>query len=154
MKFGLVHPTRSLNDGGNILDGQSTDRTADIYSQFGSYFGQFGYHKLSDAYTTAIIDKSDEQNGDYRQIDFVKDKVLIEVQFGKDAFMFYDMAKLQYFFNENKADVGIEILPYHALQKQLLNGVSDDDQLVYHIEQLKRHFPVVPVKLIFVDVDA
>lgn len=41
--------------------------------------------------------------GAFKQIDFVKEKVLIEVQFGKYAFMFYDMAKFQYFFNENKA---------------------------------------------------
>lgn len=33
------------------------------------------------------------------------------------AFMFYDMAKFQYFFNENKADVGVEIVPCHDLKK-------------------------------------
>ena len=32
-------------------------------------------------------------------------KLLVEVQFGKYAFMFYDLAKFQYFFNENKCDV-------------------------------------------------
>lgn len=31
--------------------------------------------------------------------------------------MFYDMAKFQYFYNEGKADVGVEIVPSHCLQK-------------------------------------
>jgi len=80
-------------------------------------------------------------------------KVLVEVQFGKYAFMFYDMAKFQYFFNENKADVGVEIVPCHALQRQMSSGVSYGEQLVYDIERLKRHFPAVPVKVLLIDAD-
>ena len=83
----------------------------------------------------------------------LKGKVLVEVQFGKYAFMFYDMAKFQYFFNENKADVGVEIVPCHALKKQMSTGVSYGEQLVYDIERLKRHFPAVPIKVILIDVD-
>ena len=79
--------------------------------------------------------------------------MLVEVQFGKYAFMFYDMAKFQYFFNENKADVGVEIVPCHAMQSQMSTGVSYGEQLVYDIERLKRHFPAVPVKVILIDVD-
>ena len=65
--------------------------------------------------------------------------------------MFYDMAKFQYFFNENKADVGVEIVPCHVLHKQMSTGVSYGEQLVYDIERLKRHFPAVPVKVILID---
>ena len=83
----------------------------------------------------------------------MKGTVLVEVQFGKYAFMFYDMAKFQYFFNENKADVGIEIVPCQALKKQMSTGVSYGEQLVYDIERLKRHFPAVPVKVILIDAD-
>jgi len=89
----------------------------------------------------------------YKQIDFVKGKVLIEVQFGKYAFMFYDMAKFQYFFNENKTDVGIEIVACHALYRGMSSGVSYGEQLVYDIERLKRHFPAVPVKVILIDAE-
>jgi len=91
--------------------------------------------------------------GVFKQIDFVKGKVLVEVQFGKYAFMFYDMAKFQYFFNENKADLGVEIVPCHALKRQMSTGVSYGEQLVYDIERLKRHFPAVPIKVILIDVD-
>jgi len=67
--------------------------------------------------------------------------------------MFYDMAKFQYFFNENKADVGVEIVPCHALKAQMSTGVSYGEQLVYDIERLKRHFPAVPVKVVLVAAD-
>ena len=64
-----------------------------------------------------------------------------------------ETAKLQYFFNENKADMGIEIVPCHALHKQMSTGVSYGEQLVYDIERLKRHFPAVPVKVILIDAE-
>ena len=80
-------------------------------------------------------------------------RVLVEVQFGKYAFMFYDMAKFQYFFNERKADVGVEIVPAYPLKKQMSSGVSFGEQLVYDIERLRRHFPAVPVKIILIDED-
>ena len=89
----------------------------------------------------------------FKQIDFVKNRVLVEVQFGKYAFMFYDMAKFQYFFNEEKADVGIEIVPCRNLQKEMSSGVSYGEQLVGDILRLRRHFPAVPIKVILIDVD-
>lgn len=67
--------------------------------------------------------------------------------------MFYDMAKFQYFFNENKADVGAEIVPCHALKAQMSTGVSYGERLVYDIERLKRYFPAVPVKVVLVAAD-
>lgn len=76
---------------------------------------------------------------------------MVEVQFGKYAFMFYDLAKFQYFFNESKAEVGVEIVPTHTLQMQMSSGVSYGEQLVFDIERLRRHFPSVPVKIIFID---
>lgn len=123
-------------------------------SQFRKRFAEKGYRELRDTYTITIPNSEVTIPGAFKQIDFVKSRVLVEVQFGKYAFMFYDMAKFQYFFNENKADVGVEILPCHTLQKQMSTGVSYGEQLVYDIERLKRHFPAVPVKVILIDVDA
>lgn len=91
--------------------------------------------------------------GAFKQIDFVKSDVLVEVQFGKYAFMFYDMAKFQYFFNEERAEVGVEIVPCHGLHKEMSSGVSYGEQLVGDILRLRRHFPAVPVKIILIDVD-
>lgn len=125
----------------------------DMNEQFNKAFQERGYKELRDTYTITVPNSDVAISGAYKQVDFVKEKVLVEVQFGKYAFMFYDMAKFQYFFNENKADVGIEIVPCHDLHKGMSSGVSYGEQLVYDIERLKRHFPAVPVKVILVDVD-
>ncbi len=125
----------------------------DMNAQFKESFIGKGYNELKDTYTIEIPDHGTKVKGAYKQIDFVKEKVLIEVQFGKYAFMFYDMAKFQFFFNANKADVGVEIVPCHNLYREMSSGVSYGEQLVYDIERLKRHFPAVPVKVILIDVD-
>lgn len=124
----------------------------ELNSKFKEGFRKLGYKELRDTYTISIPNYRKEVIGAFKQIDFVKERVLVEAQFGKYAFMFYDMAKFQYFFNENKADVGVEIVPCHAMHKQMSTGVSYGEQLVYDIERLKRHFPAVPVKVILIDI--
>ena len=121
--------------------------------QFKMQFHALGYVEIRDYYTIEIPNHPVQISRSFKQIDFVKEKVLVEVQFGKYAFMFYDMAKFQYFFNENKADVGVEIVPCYALQREMSSGVSYGEQLIYDIERLKRHFPAVPVKVILIDED-
>lgn len=135
------------------MKGKKLYSPKDMNQQFKEFFIQNGYRELRDTYTITIPNSEVQIPGAFKQIDFVKDKVLVEVQFGKYAFMFYDMAKFQYFFNENKADVGIEIVPCHALHKNMSTGVSFGEQLVYDIERLKRHFPAVPVKVILINVE-
>lgn len=125
----------------------------DMNKQFKQQFHQLGFKEIRDHYTITIPNSDKQIKGSFKQIDFVKNRVLVEVQFGKYAFMFYDMAKFQYFFNEEKADVGVEIVPCHDLQKEMSSGVSYGEQLVYDIERLKRHFPAVPVKIILIDAD-
>jgi len=125
----------------------------DMNDQFRNAFLAKGYREIRDIYTIKIPNSNIEIAGAFKQVDFVKDGILIEVQFGKYAFMFYDLAKFQYFFNENKANVGVEIVPCHYLQKEMSSGVSFGEQLVYDIERLKRHFPAVPVKVILINVD-
>ena len=123
----------------------------DMNNQFKEAFAKRDFKEIRDTYTIEIPNSDVKIKGAFKQVDFVKEKVLIEVQFGKYAFMFYDLAKFQYFFNENKADVGIEIVPCHAFQKQMSSGVSYGEQLVYDIERLKRHFPSVPIMVILID---
>jgi hypothetical protein len=125
----------------------------DMNKQFEKAFKSRSYKQLKDTYTIEIPETDTRITGAFKQIDFVKDKILVEVQFGKYAFMFYDMAKFQYFFNENKADVGVEIVPCHNLYKEMSSGVSYGEQLVNDIERLKRHFPAVPVKVILIDAE-
>lgn len=133
--------------------GKALFSPVDMNNEFKNLFRELGYVELKDIYTLTIPNSDVAIPGAFKQIDFTKSKVNIEVQFGKYAFMFYDMAKFQYFFNENKADVGVEIVPCHDLHHQMSSGVSYGEQLVYDIERLRRHFPAVPIKVILVDAD-
>ena len=86
-----------------------------------------------------------------KQIDFAKDRVLVEVQFGKYFAMFYDMAKLEYFYRNDEADVGVEIVPSYRLAAQMSSGVGRGEMLVTDIIGLQRQFPTFPVKIIFIE---
>lgn len=121
--------------------------------EFTRRFRDKGFKELRDYYTITNPNSPTQIKGAYKQVDFTRDKILVEVQFGKYAFMFYDMAKFQYFFNENKAEVGVEIVPCNALKRHMSSGVSFGEQLVYDIERLRRTFPAVPVKVMLINVD-
>ncbi len=71
----------------------------------------------------------------YREIDFVKNKVGVEVQFGKYAFMAYNVcAKMTIFHNIGIIDVGIEIVPVKEFAEQMSTGVSYFEQIVWDLE--------------------
>lgn len=149
-----IIPQRKKVSKEKTMKGKKLYSPKDMNSQFKEGFKKRGYHEIRDTYTIVIPNNDVKIKGAFKQIDFVKDNILVEVQFGKYAFMFYDMAKFQYFFNENKAEVGVEIVPSHSLHKEMSTGVSYGEQLVYDIERLKRHFPAVPVKIILIDIES
>lgn len=59
----------------------------------------------------------------YNQTDFVKERVAVEVQFGKYAFVAHDLfVKHMAFYVGDLIDVGVEILPMKCLQAQMSSG--------------------------------
>jgi len=58
---------------------------------FKEEFYKRGYEELKDFYDIDSYDAKHKIKA-FKQIDFLKEKVLVEVQFGKYAFMFYDLA--------------------------------------------------------------
>lgn len=85
----------------------------------------------------------------YNQTDFVKDRVAIEVQFGKYAFVAYDLfVKHLAFFVGDIIDVGIEILPMKSLQNKMSSGVAYYESELYNILRQGRGVPAVPLVLI------
>ncbi|RLA90356.1 MAG: restriction endonuclease [Deltaproteobacteria bacterium] len=85
----------------------------------------------------------------YNQTDFVKDRVAIEVQFGKYAFVAYDLfVKHLAFFVGDHIDVGIEILPMKSLQAQMSSGVAYYEGEVYNVIRQGRGVPAVPLVVI------
>jgi len=118
---------------------------------FAEEFRSRGWERRRDKYSIEIPRYPHVVKGAFKECDFCKDPVFAEVQFGKYAFMFYDLAKFQYFFNQGMMQVGVEIVPCHFLQRQMSSGVSYGEQLVHDLERLSKNFPSVPVKIILVD---
>ena len=82
----------------------------------------------------------------YNQTDFVKDRVAIEVQFGKYSFVAYDLfVKHLAFYVGDKIDVGIEILPMKSLQAQMSSGVAYYEGELYNVIRQGRGVPAVPL---------
>jgi len=88
----------------------------------------------------------------YNQTDFVKDRVAVEVQFGKYAFVAYDLfVKHLAFFVGDRIDVGIEILPVKSLQSQMSSGVAYYEGEFYNVVRQGRGVPAVPLVLIGIE---
>ena len=61
----------------------------------------------------------------YNQTDYVKDRIAVEVQFGKYAFVAHDLfVKHLSFYVADIIDVGIEILPMKDLEQEMSSGGS------------------------------
>ncbi len=72
----------------------------------------------------------------FREMDFIKNKLGVEVQFGKYSFMVYNVcAKMTIFHNMGFIDVGIEIVPVKELAEDMSSGVSYFEQFVWDLEQ-------------------
>jgi len=73
--------------------------------------------------------------GRFREMDGIKNKVGLEIQFGKYAFMGYDIfSKMIIFKNLKYIECGVEIVPSSDLVKQMSTGVSSFEQLLVDFE--------------------
>lgn len=85
-------------------------------------------------YTSEYEPPAVPQNA-FREIDFIKNRLGVEVQFGKYAFMVYNVcAKMTIFHNEGHIDAGIEIVPLKELASEMSSGVSYFEQFVWDLE--------------------
>ena len=85
----------------------------------------------------------------YNQTDFVKNRVAVEVQFGKYAFVAFDLfVKHLAFYVRNVIDVGVEILPMKELQAEMSSGPGYYEGELYNLIREGRGVPAVPLVLI------
>lgn len=88
----------------------------------------------------------------YNQTDFVKNRVAVEVQFGKYSFIAYDLfVKHLAFYVGDTIDVGIEILPMKSMQSQMSSGPGYYEGALYDLARQGRGVPAVPLILIGVE---
>ncbi len=107
---------------------------------------------LPDDQKDNILEARESSTGNFNQTDFVKDRVAIEVQFGKYAFVAYDLfVKHLAFYIGDHIDVGIEILAMKSFQSQMSSGVAYYEGEFYNVVRQGRGVPAVPLVLIGVE---
>ena len=131
----------------------------DLNEQFKKILFPQGWKRIrtrceySTKYYVPNYDPKRLREGAFREMDFVKQKLGIEVQFGKYSFMVYNVAaKMTIFRNLSFIDAGIEIVPVKALADEMSRGVSYFEQFVWDLE--KRGVSDIDVPVMIIGIDA
>ncbi len=99
-----------------------------------------------------IIEAGEQPIKSYNQTDFVKDRIAIEVQFGKYSFVAYDLfVKHLAFYIGDRIDVGIEVLPMKTLQAHMSSGIAYYEGELYNVVRQGRGVPAVPLVLVGIE---
>ena len=86
------------------------------------------------------------------QVDFVKNRVALEVQFGKYFSVAYDLhVKHTFFFLRNDIDVGIEVVPTRAMCLKMDSGVAWYENELANVIREGRSNPTVPIVMIGIE---
>ncbi|MXX88035.1 MAG: restriction endonuclease [Boseongicola sp. SB0677_bin_26] len=110
------------------------------------------YGKTADEQKAAILEAGYTPIRSYNQTDFVKDRVAIEVQFGKYAFVAHDLfVKHLSFYVSDIIDVGIEILPMKSLESRMSSGVPYYERDLLNVIRQGRGVPAVPLVLVGIE---
>jgi Restriction endonuclease BglII len=133
-------------------------KPASINKSFKAEFGERGWNsiRVSCEYSPAhyLQDYATRPNhrGAFREMDFIKDRLGVEVQFGKYAFMVYNVcAKMTIFHNLGHIDCGIEIVPVKAFANEMSTGVSYFEQFIWDLENRGVSDIDIPVMIIGID---
>jgi hypothetical protein len=109
-------------------------------------FREVGWQEQRISLETPINDSKWQHIG-YREVDFVKDFIGVEVQFGKYAFLMYDIiAKMVIFHRRNLLQVGIEVVPMKSMTTSMSSGIGHFQQVVadlYHRGEADIDIPVM-----------
>ena len=86
------------------------------------------------------------------QVDFVKNRVALEVQFGKYFSVAYDLhVKHTFFFLRNDIDVGIEVVPTRTMCLKMDSGVAWYENELANVIREGRSNPTVPIVMIGIE---
>jgi hypothetical protein len=90
----------------------------------------------------------------YREMDFLKERLGVEVQLGKYSFMVYNVcAKMTIFHNLGHIDCGVEIVPMHGFSKEMSTGVSYFEQFAWDLTTRGVGNIDIPVLILGIDAD-
>ena len=143
------------------MPGKSLYSPRDLNDAFAAGFEAKGWEKKrvkceypTDYYCQGYSPKQIHQTA-YREMDFLKDQLGVEIQFGKYAFMVYNVcAKMTIFRNLGYIEKGIEIVPIKSFADEMSTGVSYFEQFVWDLEQRGVANIDIPVLIYGIDVDS
>jgi Restriction endonuclease BglII len=98
----------------------------------------------------AYLDKlGREKLATSNQTDFVKDRVAVEMQLGKYAFVAHDLfVKHMSFFLNDAIDVAVEVVPMKSMERQMSSGVPYYERDLFNLVRQGRGVPAVPIILV------
>lgn len=107
-----------------------------------------------DYYVPGYEPRLRREQSPYGDMDFVKNQLGVEVQFGKYSFMVYNVcAKMTIFAKMGVIDCGVEIVPVKGLADEMSTGVSYFEQFVWDLEHRGVSDIDIPVLIFGIDTD-
>lgn len=133
------HRTKASKE--KTMPGKMLFNPISLNNAFESEFGKRGWVSkrvkcdYPKKFYTPVYQPRQLNKGAFREMDFIKQKLGVDVQFGKYAFMVYNVcAKMTIFNKLGFIDAGIEIVPIRDLAQQMSTGVSYFEQFVWDLE--------------------
>jgi hypothetical protein len=132
--------------------GQMLYSPKEMNAEFDRQMRAKGWYATRIEVKTSVPETGNAHKG-FREMDAVKNRLGVEVQFGKYAFMVYNVAaKMTIFHNQGVIDAGIEIVPMYTLASEMSTGVSFFEQIKTDLEYRGVSNIDIPVLVIGVDI--
>ena len=112
----------------------------------GAYLTEFYTEKFRESSTRKKLGKP------YREMDFIKEGLGLEVQFGTYSFMVYDVcAKMIIFKKKGIIDMGVEIVPIKQFTDEMPTSVSSFEKIIWDLETRGSSNIDIPVLILGID---
>ena len=144
------------------LMGKTVYAPKGLNESFRNNFESCGWHKNS--FKLKISYDGVEFMDGYRQpkptsarneVDFLKERVAVEVQFGYMNYSFYDhLLKMPLFTNKGVIDVGVSIIPMKSFTKNMSDGTIDFLRAVRDMKKAEHAGLQVGARILILGVDA
>lgn len=100
-----------------------------------------------------IVPETGATHTRFREMDKIKNQVGVEIQFGKYAFMVYNVsAKMTIFAKQGIIDCGVEVIPMLSMAREMSTGVSYFEQMKTDLEYRGESDIDIPVLILGIDV--
>jgi Restriction endonuclease BglII len=156
-----AHQYKTKTSTEKTMPGKMLYAPIELNGAFKRAFGQYGWsnHKVPcdyvhGEYLAGYTPAKQSHVRPFRDMDFVKSGIRlgIEVQFGKYAFMVYNVcAKMTIFNKLGVIDTGIEIVPVKNFADQMSTGVSYFEQFAWDLHHRGTADIDVPVLILGID---